>query len=110
MAYSLLCWIVGVVAYFGTIAYFVMFGAPLTGANWLYHFYVLVGSPIVMAAGVACLVRPVFVVAITKLYTDVIPVDVDGAPSIAEAENALDVPVIIFVIALVFLLTLYLSS
>jgi hypothetical protein len=110
MAYSLLCWIVGVTAYFGTIAYFMMLGAPLTGENWLYHFYVLVGMPIVLAAGVACLLRPLFVVAITKLYTDVIPVDVEGGRSVAEAESVIDVPVIAFVIALVFLLTLYVSS
>jgi hypothetical protein len=110
MAYSLLCWIVGIAAYVGTLAFFMMFGAPLTGENWLYHFYVLVGMPIVLAAGVACLLRPLFVVAITKLYTDVIPVDVEGTRSIADAEHVVDVPVIVFVIALVFLLTLYLSS
>jgi hypothetical protein len=110
MAYSLMCWIVGVASYLGTLLFFMLFGAPLTGENWLYHFYVLVGVPIVLAAGVACLLRPLFVVAITKLYTDVIPVDLEGTRSVAEAENVVDVPVVVFVIALVFLLTLYFSS
>jgi hypothetical protein len=109
MAYSLLCWIVGVVAYVGTLGYFMAFGAPLSGENMLYHFYVLVGMPVMLAAGVACLLRPVFVVAVTKLYTDVIPVNVEGAPSIAEAEHVVDLPVIVFVVALGFLVTLYLS-
>jgi hypothetical protein len=110
MAYSLLCWIVGVLAYLGAIVFFMMFGGPLGGENGLYHFYMLMGAPIFFAVGVTSLLRPLFVIAVSKLYTDVIPVDVETGPSIAEAETVIDIPAIAFVMLLGFLLTLYFSA
>jgi hypothetical protein len=110
MGYSLLCWIVGVSAYIGAILFFMAFGGPLSGENGLYHFYMLMGAPVFFAVGVTSLLRPFFVIAISKLYTDVIPVDVEAGPSIADAETVVDVPAIVFVMLLGFLITFYLSS
>ena len=110
MAYSLMCWIVGVAAYVGAIAFFMMFGGPLTGENGLYHFYMLMGAPIVFAVGVTSLLRPFFVIAISKLYTDVIPVDVEAGPSVAEDEKIIDIPAIVFVMLLCFLVTFYFAN
>jgi len=110
MAYSFLCWIVGVTAYVGAFFFLVTSGAPMAGENWLYHIYLLLGAPIFFAVGVMSLLRPVFVIAISKLYTDVIPVDVEDKMSVADAETVVDIPVIIFVTLLCFLLTLYVSS
>ncbi len=52
MGYSLVCWIIGVLAYAGAIVVFIVFGGPLSGENWVYHFYLLMGAPIFVAVGV----------------------------------------------------------
>jgi len=70
----------------------------------------LMGAPIFFAVGVASLLRPFFVIAISKLYTDVIPVDVEAGPSVAEDEKVIDIPAIVFVMLLCFLVTFYFAS
>ena len=110
MGYSLLCWIVGFSAYVGATFFFMMFGGPLNGENGLYHFYMLMGAPIFFAVGVTSLLRPFFVIAMSKLYTDVIPVDVEAGPSVAEDEKIIDVPAIVFVSLLAFMLTSYFAN
>ena len=110
MAYSLLCWIVGVAAYLGAIVFVIKFAGPLGGENGLYHFYLLMGAPIFFAVGLTSLLRPFFVLAVAKLYTDVIPVDVEAGPSVAEAETIVDIPAMAFVMAICFLLTFYFAS
>jgi hypothetical protein len=110
MAYSLFCWIVGVAAYAGAILFLMIFGAPPATENWLYHFYVLIGAPVFFAVGVTSLLRPLFVIVIAKIYTEVIPVNVEGGLTVVEPEKTVDIPLIVFVMLLCFMLTLYLAS
>jgi hypothetical protein len=110
MAYSLLCWIIGVAAYAGAVLFLMMFGAPPAAENWLYHFYVLMGAPVFFAVGVTSLLRPLFVIVIAKIYTEVIPVNVEGGLTVVEPEKTVDIPLIVFVMLLCFALTLYAAS
>ena len=111
MGYSLLCWIIGVVAYAGAILFFLMFGGPLSGENWLYHFYLLMGAPIFLAVGATSLLRPLFVIAVSKLYTDVIPVHVEVERTVvAEPENQIDWPMLVFAMLFGIMAALYFFS
>ena len=111
MGYSLLCWIIGVLAYAGAIVTFVMFGSSPTGENWVYHGYVLAGAPIFFAVGVVSLIRPVFVLAISKLYTDVVPVNVELEGTVtAESATEIDWLTLIFAMLTGITLALYFTS
>jgi hypothetical protein len=111
MGYSLLCWIIGVLAYAGAVVTLVMFGGPLGGENWVYHFYVLMGAPIFFAVGIVSLIRPVFVLAISKLYTDVVPVNVEIEGTVtAESPTEIDWLTLIFAMLTGVTLALYLTS
>ncbi len=110
MAYSLLCWIIGVAAYAGAILFLTTFGAQPRAENWLYHFYLLMGAPVFFAVGVTALLRPLFVIVIAKIYTEVIPVNVEAGLTVVEPEKTVDIPLIVFVMLLCFVLTLYLST
>jgi hypothetical protein len=111
MGYSLLCWIIGVLAYAGAIVTFIMFGSSPSDENWVYHFYVLMGAPIFFAVGVVSLIRPVFVLAISKLYTDVVPVNVEIEGTVtAESPTEIDWLTLIFAMLTGITLALYLTS
>lgn len=111
MGYSLLCWIIGVLAYAGAILFFIQFGGPLGGENGVYHFYLLMGAPIFVAVGATSLLRPLFVIAVSKLYTDVVPVDVEMERTVvAESENAIDWPMLVFAVLFGIAAALYLVS
>jgi len=111
MGYSLVCWIIGVLAYAGAILAVITFGAPLGGQNWVYHIYVLMGAPIFVAVGVVSLIRPVFVIAISKLYTDVVPVNVEIEGTVTvESGTEIDWPTLIFAMLTGITLALYFTS
>lgn len=111
MGYSLVCWIIGVLAYAGAILTIMLFGAPLSGANWVYHFYVLMGAPIFIAVGLVSLIRPIFVIAISKIYTDVVPVNVEiEGTVVVQPENEIDWPTLVFAMLLGIVLALYFTS
>ena len=111
MGFSLLCWIIGVLAYVGAAFTLVTFGGPLHGENWVYHAYVLMGAPIFFAVGVVSLIRPVFVLAISKLYTDVVPVNVEVEGTVtAESPTEIDWPTLIFAMLTGVTLALYFTS
>jgi len=111
MGYSLLCWIIGVLAYAGAVVTLVMFGGPLGGENWVYHVYVLMGAPIFFAVGIVSLIRPVFVLAISKLYTDVVPVNVEIEGTVTvESGTEIDWLTLIFAMLTGITLALYLTS
>jgi hypothetical protein len=111
MGYSLICWIIGVLAYVGAIVTFIMFGSSPTGENWVYHGYVLVGAPIFVAIGIVSLIRPVFVLAISKLYTDVVPVNVEIEGTVTvESGTEIDWPTLIFAMLTGTTLALYFTS
>ena len=111
MGYSLVCWIVGVLAYVGAILFFVQFGGPLGGENWVYHFYVLMAAPIFIAVGITAMIRPLFVIAVSKLYTDVVPVNVEIERTVVtDAENEIEWPTMVFAMLLGVLLALYFAG
>jgi hypothetical protein len=111
MGYSLLCWIIGVLAYLGAAFTLVTFGGPLAGENWVYHAYVLMGAPIVFAVGIVSLIRPVFVLAVSKLYTDVVPVNVEFEGTVtAHSSTEIDWPTLIFAMLTGITLALYFTS
>ncbi len=111
MGYSLVCWIIGVLAYAGAILFFIAFGGPLGGENLVYHFYVLMGAPIFVAVGITSLIRPLFVIAISKLYTDVVPVNVEiEGTVIVHPANEVEWPMLVFAMLLGIVLALYFTN
>ena len=111
MGYSMLCWIIGVLAYAGAIVTLVMFGGPVGGENWVYQFYVLMGAPIFFAVGIVSLIRPVFVLAISKLYTDVVPVNVEIEGTVTvKSGTEIDWLTLIFAMLTGITLALYFTS
>lgn len=75
MGYSLLCWIVGVLAYLGGLSYAMQAGGA-GGTKAIYHFYVLMALPIFVSVGiVAVLLRPLYLVMVARLYTEIVPVE-----------------------------------
>lgn len=90
MGYSLVCWIIGITAYIGAIAYFSAYGEHNPQANEIYNFYFLMVVPILVAAGVtAVLVRPFFLVMTAQLYTDIVPFAKIDAASEPRGRNLL---------------------
>lgn len=111
MGYSLVCWIIGVLAYAGAIVFFIRFAGPLNGENLVYHFYVLMGAPIFVAVGVTSLIRPIFVIAVSKLYTDVVPVNVEIEGTVTiESATEIDWPTLIFAMLTGITLALYFTG
>jgi hypothetical protein len=111
MGYSLICWIIGLLAYAGAVVTFMMFGSSPTGENWVYHGYVLVGAPIFFAVGIVSLIRPVFVLAISKLYTDVVPVNVEIEGTVTvESGTEIDWLTLTFAMLTGITLALYFTS
>ena len=73
--FSLLCWIVGVAAYIGTIFFFIKFPGlvdfKLGVASQIYKFYFWAAVPILSAVGVVTLLlRPIYVLASCDIYAD----------------------------------------
>jgi hypothetical protein len=87
--YSGLCWILGILTYAGSIAFFSLYGHDIEGAkNEIFNFYFLMAVPICISVGVIMvLVRPFFLLMVAKLYTEVINPKVSFDPQIM-AENA----------------------
>jgi hypothetical protein len=106
MGYSLICWIIGIAAYAGSFYYFVAFHDGASTVNAVYNFYLLMAVPIVIAVGVtAVLVRPFYLVMVSKLYTDVVPIDREATAF--ASDRRFDIPALIFAILLCILLALY---
>ena len=107
MGYSLICWIIGVTAYIGGFYYFVMVDDGVTGrTNEVYKFYVMMALPIVIAVGItAVLLRPFYLIMVSKFYTDVIPLHKDASTLTLDRKfNAL---ALVFSIMLCVLLAMY---
>lgn len=106
MGYSLVCWIIGIAAYIGSIFYFIKFGDHDNKVNEIFNFYFLMAAPIFVAVGVtAVLVRPFFLIMIAKLYTDVIPIEKEV--TVITAGKNLDLLASFFAFLLGVLLGLY---
>lgn len=106
MGFSLICWIIGIAAYVGGAFYMMGAHGPARRANDVYNFYLLMTVPIVIAVGVtAVVVRPFYLVMVSKLYTDVVPVDRDAI--VPMAGKKFDVLAVIFATLLFVLLAFY---
>ena len=69
--YSLACWVVGIGAYAGTIAFFCVLDPPVASESEIFHFYAWAGLPILAAVAIVQLfVRPVFVIGTCHLYSE----------------------------------------
>ncbi len=70
--YSLICWILGILIYFGIAAWLSLYDIEWRGDNWLYICYRAVFLPLVVSVGfITVFIRPFFLLGATKLYTDV---------------------------------------
>lgn len=106
MGYSLICWIIGIAAYFGGIYYLTAFGGGASEAKAVYNFYVVIAVPIVIAVGVTSVaVRPFYLVMVSKLYTDVVPIDRDATAPVTGTK--FDAVAVIFAFLLGALLAFY---
>ncbi|HEV2523532.1 MAG TPA: hypothetical protein VGU44_00170 [Gammaproteobacteria bacterium] len=106
MGYSLICWIVGILAYVGSFFYYLKFGDHVNPANKIYHIAFTLTVPIFVAVGVILvLVRPFFLIMISKLYTDVILVNTEMM--IIKDNTKFDISMFFFIVLLSTLLILY---
>lgn len=106
MGYSLICWIIGIAAYGGSIYYFIMVHDGSSTVNEVYRFYLMMAVPIIIAVGVtSVVVRPFYLVMVSKLYTDTVPID--RSVVALETERKFDVPAFIFAILLAILVAFY---
>eukprot|EP01032_Pedospumella_encystans_P038543 gene38543-43670_t len=106
MGYSLVCWIIGVTAYFGSIFYLANVDNPNGKTNELYEFYVILAVPIIIAVGVnSVLVRPFYLIMISKMYSDILPLDTDA--TIPTSAKKFDVLAFVFSVVLSLLFALY---
>ena len=106
MGYSPICRVIGIAAYVGGFYYFVAFHDHANKVNEVYNFYVLMAVPIVIAVGVtSVLVRPFYLVMVSKLYTDVVPID--SEVTALTAGRKFDALAFVFAIFLCALLAFY---
>jgi uncharacterized membrane protein len=81
--YSALCWIVGISAYLGSIALFVIVDIVPEGEavyGYVFEFYFWAAVPVLIAvAFVVLLLRPIFILALCDLYSDYL--DKNGTPA-----------------------------
>lgn len=107
MGYSLICWIIGIAAYVGSVYYLMAYGHSQAGrANEIYNFYVMLVVPIFIAVGVtSVLIRPFYLVMVSKLYTDVITIDKEA--SALTPDTKFDMLAFVFALLLCTLLAFY---
>lgn len=108
MGYSLICWVVGICAYIGGILYLTKFGFhdKHSYTITIYNFYLTLVIPIFIAVGViSVLVRPFFLIMISKLYTDVI--SLDQAATVVPQGRKFNFLALLFAVLLSILLLLY---
>lgn len=104
LGYSLIAWIVGVLAYLGALYWFAVVGGPEQGvdaANGIYNFYMLMGGPIVVAVGVlnVC-VRPFYMIMLARVYTARFPYSPPEKASYEpEGANALALFFVVFLVS-----------
>lgn len=75
LGYSALCWVVGIGTYIATFAFMPRQLADLRAAHAMFNIYFRVATPLFVAVGIICVVlRPFFLLAVAKFYTDVFDV------------------------------------
>ncbi len=69
--YSIVCWVIGVATYVGSIVFFMNHPLLFERGHRLFTFYFWMGVPILVSVAVInLLVRPIYVIASCKLYSD----------------------------------------
>lgn len=69
--YSVVCWLIGVTTYFGSIWFFSEYNFLFKTEDKMFVFYFWMGVPILLSVGVIKLfVRPIYVISSCKLYSD----------------------------------------
>lgn len=74
VGYSLICWVVGVGTYIGTIFFFIFFDNLIPDGeiySTIYEFYFWAGVPILVAVGFILLfLRPIYTISSADIYSD----------------------------------------
>lgn len=74
VGYSLICWVVGVSTYIGTIFFFIFFDNLIPDGeiySTIYEFYFWAGVPILVAVGFILLfLRPIYTISSADIYSD----------------------------------------
>ena len=74
VGYSIICWVVGISAYIGTIIFFIVFDDLVPSGeiySTIYEFYFWAGVPIVIAVGIILLfLRPIYTISSADIYAD----------------------------------------
>ena len=69
--YSVVCWVVGIATYVGSVIFFIKSDALFQGEHKIFTFYFWMGVPILISVGVVKLfIRPIYVISSCKLYSD----------------------------------------
>lgn len=75
-SYSLVCWIIGVVAYISAVLIILSLDLSIGDDNLLYILYLWLFIPIVISTGIVMVVvRPFYILSVARLYTDTYSVD-----------------------------------
>ncbi len=99
MGYSLICWVIGVLAYLGGLAFAMRWGNSIGAANGVYSFYLLMAAPIFVAVGItAVVVRPFYLVMVARLYSEVVPLSRLPDPDMREASRGMDYVALLFAV------------
>ncbi|MFH1640686.1 MAG: hypothetical protein ABIA66_01845 [Candidatus Omnitrophota bacterium] len=87
--YSLFCWVVGIVAYVGSIIFFISQHHLFAAKPGIYGFYFLMGVPVIIATGTVLLfLRPIYVIASCSLYSDYVALEkIDTAASLVASKT-----------------------
>ncbi|MDO8518412.1 MAG: hypothetical protein Q7S26_03945 [bacterium] len=74
VGYSLICWVIGVSTYIGTIFFFIFFDNLVPDGeiySTIYEFYFWAGVPILVSVGVILLfLRPIYTISSADIYAD----------------------------------------
>lgn len=106
MGYSMICWLIGILGYVGGLSYVMQFSQSTGSTNGVYNFYVLLAVPIVIAVGAtAVLVRPLYLVVVARLYSEVIPISAEA--DIPAGSRKADIAGVIFAVLFCALLAFY---
>lgn len=110
VGYSLVCWVVGISAYIGTILFFITFDVLPSGEvySFVFLFYLWAGIPLLIAVGIVLLfIRPVYLIALSDIYSDYLQEQQLPAQVPVPAPRIVSV-LVVFVILAAFIATAYL--
>lgn len=100
--YSLLCWIVGILAYIGSVYWFCISRTNPNDVNEIYNFYALMIVPILMAVCVvSVLIRPLYLLCVTNIYLNNHIINAEHFKAADKISNSSVILTLVFLVALV---------